>query len=219
MYPESDDEPVPTALDVDDLGGSHSDEPPAYTGGDLIQSLLATIDPKLMIPFRDLTFISKLGQGAYGVVFKGRWRKTRVAIKHATVISIDRESLAAFVRESKLMIELPPHPNVVQVLGVSMHESNIYIVMEVRYFMISTPQKVPQAHRRTVSKLCTHGSLQSLLEREDPPSLEDRLIYISSFSHGVMHLHENNIIHRDLASRNILIGAGGISKISEFVPA
>jgi hypothetical protein len=37
--------------------------------------------PEWLIPFQDLTFDKKIGQGAFGTVFSGHWKGTKVAVR------------------------------------------------------------------------------------------------------------------------------------------
>jgi hypothetical protein len=63
--------------------------------------------PEWMIPFEDLTFEKKIGQGAFGMVYKGKWRKrTAVAIKQSSFMAVDESQLEAFKKEAILMLSL-----------------------------------------------------------------------------------------------------------------
>lgn len=80
------------------------------------EELIQAFKPEWMIPFKDLIFGKKLGQGAFGVVYAGKWRKsTNVAIKQSTVLCVDDAAVDAFKQEALLMLQLRPHPSCVQV--------------------------------------------------------------------------------------------------------
>jgi predicted Ser/Thr protein kinase len=143
-------------------------------------------DERMKIPYSDLKVIREIGAGAYGKVFLGEWQMTQVALKVSGMTSSEE-----FIREAQLLINLRPHPNVVQILGVSTDGLNVVMIME----------------------YCDGGSLDHLVKNEI--SMQTKIKYLSGIAKGVYHLHKNNIIHRDLAARNILLSRGE-PKISDF---
>ena len=90
------------------------------------------------------------------------------------------------------------HKKVVELYGVSTGEEPVYIVME----------------------LMKHGSLLDYLRDEGrslkPPQLVDMMAQVAS---GMAYLEEHNIVHIDLAARNILVGDHMICKVSDFQQA
>jgi len=70
-----------------------------------------------------------LGEGKFGMVFKGRWRgTTTVAVKVLKLGNVDSSQIKEFKEEAKLYAQLRPHPNIVQFLGVTfpkIHLGNI----------------------------------------------------------------------------------------------
>jgi hypothetical protein len=127
------------------------------------EELIQAFKPEWMIPFSDVTFGKKLGQGAFGVVYAGKWRKsTDVAIKQSTVLCVDDAAIDAFKAEALLMLELRPHPSCVQVLGVCVEDTMVYVIME----------------------LCEGGSLSSLMEKQSI-SQHEKLQIISTLAAGI----------------------------------
>jgi serine/threonine protein kinase len=93
------------------------------------------------------------------------------------------------------MVDLPPHPNIVQMYGVSLDGPQAVIVLE----------------------YCAGGSLDEVLfENEDTISEDEMISLARGIARGVYHLHKYNIIHRDLAARNVLLTSSGEPKISVF---
>jgi serine/threonine protein kinase len=107
----------------------------------------------------------------------------------------EKEGFDSFLKEAALMTELPPHPNVVQMYGVS----------------IDGPQPI------LVLEYCARGSLDKLLsEKARHLSENDKLDFVKGIARGMFHLHYHNIVHRDLAARNILLNEANVPKISDF---
>jgi predicted Ser/Thr protein kinase len=153
------------------------------------QRLSQVLPSNMIINFKDLTFGTELGSGDFGKVYEGEWHKSKVAIKVNT--SGDLES---FYNEAELMLNLRPHPNVVQTLGYCQESDKLVVVVE----------------------FCDGGSLdKKLFDENDFVSPIDQFNLIWNIAKGVYHLHENKIIHRDLAARNILL-SHGVPKISDF---
>lgn len=65
-----------------------------------------------------------------------------------------------------------------------------------------------------------HGSLEQLLQkmkrRAKSFTAEEKIRIALGVASGMVHLHAEKIIHRDLAVRNILIAAGRVPKIADF---
>ena len=128
----------------------------------------------------------------------------QVAVKKIKEDS-DPKSLEAFDKEVKFMSQLN-HVNVIRLLGVS--HSNCtehFIVME----------------------YMENGNLNQFLLNhhfcsQHPPTLPDQLspqILLSmciQIANGMTYLASNNYIHRDLASRNCLVGQNYVIKIGDF---
>merc|ERR1719259_531699 len=79
----------------------------------------------------DYLKIEKIGEGTYGVVYKGRHKSTGqiVAMKKIRLESEEEGVPSTAVREISLLKELN-HPNVVRLLDVLMQESRLYLIFE-----------------------------------------------------------------------------------------
>ncbi|MEQ2161820.1 Cell division protein kinase 1 [Goodea atripinnis] len=79
----------------------------------------------------DYVKIEKIGEGTYGVVYKGRHKATGqvVAMKKIRLESEEEGVPSTAVREVSLLQELK-HPNVVRLLDVLMQESRLYLIFE-----------------------------------------------------------------------------------------
>eukprot|EP01102_Stenamoeba_stenopodia_P017980 TRINITY_DN6531_c0_g1_i2.p1 TRINITY_DN6531_c0_g1~~TRINITY_DN6531_c0_g1_i2.p1 ORF type:complete len:335 (+),score=62.13 TRINITY_DN6531_c0_g1_i2:697-1701(+) len=121
-----------------------------------------------------------VGKGAFGEGYKGWWRGATVAIKVMTGTT-KPEEIQQFKNEAALLINLRPHSNVVQFFGVS-EIPNLCIITE----------------------FLEEGSLDNLLKRE---SFDNRQFVgmAADIAAGMLHLHKEGIVHRDLATRNLLV--------------
>ncbi|KAJ8949190.1 hypothetical protein NQ318_021683, partial [Aromia moschata] len=73
----------------------------------------------------------KIGEGTYGVVYKGKNKKTGelVAMKKIRLVSDDEGVPSTAIREISLLKELR-HPNIVSLEDVMMEEQRLYIIFE-----------------------------------------------------------------------------------------
>jgi predicted Ser/Thr protein kinase len=144
-------------------------------------------------PFSDIQFGDQLGQGANGQVFKGRWKNTEVALK----VSMTQAN-SSVISELSLMINLRSHPNIVQLLGFSEHPETDSVIL--------------------ILEFCNGGSLDNALFNENSTTvipLEKKISWIKEIASGINHLHSNNIVHRDIAARNILLH-NDEAKVTDF---
>nr|XP_042906619.1 cyclin-dependent kinase 1 [Parasteatoda tepidariorum]XP_042906620.1 cyclin-dependent kinase 1 [Parasteatoda tepidariorum]XP_042906621.1 cyclin-dependent kinase 1 [Parasteatoda tepidariorum]XP_042906622.1 cyclin-dependent kinase 1 [Parasteatoda tepidariorum] len=79
----------------------------------------------------DYIRIEKIGEGTYGVVYKGKNKKTGriVALKKIRIEKEDEGVPSTAIREISMLKELQ-HPNIVGLLDVLMQESRLYLVFE-----------------------------------------------------------------------------------------
>ncbi|VDI45354.1 cyclin-dependent kinase 1, partial [Mytilus galloprovincialis] len=79
----------------------------------------------------DYVKIEKIGEGTYGVVYKGRHKKTNrlVALKKIRLESEEEGIPSTAIREISLLKELQ-HPNIVGLEDVLMQENKLYLVFE-----------------------------------------------------------------------------------------
>jgi predicted Ser/Thr protein kinase len=154
-------------------------------------SKLQSLVSHSQISFNELVIEKEVAEGSYGRVCLGRWDGASVALKFCR----KKANVEDFVSEIKIMVELPPHPNVVQLYGVSLDGPQPVIIME----------------------YCAGGSLDKLLfDTNKKLSIEYKIELIRNVAAGLHHLHKHNIVHRDLAARNILLTGSGEPKISDF---
>jgi len=147
----------------------------------------------MVIDYSQLEIGEKIGEGAYGTVFKGKWRSGTVALK-ILLGHLEGQQLLDFRSEASIHKQLRPHTNVVQFLGICFHEDQSIIVTE----------------------YLAGGSVHDLLQGSSKMSREMVMKILRQIAAGMFHLTEEGIIHRDLAARNCLLSSNFDVKVSDF---
>ena len=163
--------------------------------------------------FASLEFLGKLGEGAFGQVFKARAPGLQadtdedaefVAVK---VLKEDAGSdvLTSFLAEVKTSVQFQ-HTNVIQLISICTHSQRKCMIF----------------------KYMDLGSLNDLLRKSDPNnpahSADDpALIPPAKFvwcclqvAQGLAYLSSLKFVHRDIATRNCLINSCHVIKIADF---
>ena len=150
----------------------------------------------LSISYQELEFNEedKLGSGAYGTVYKGIYKFNEVAIKQLNSQNLSEVAL------NELKLEA----------GILGSMRSDYIV-QLRGICLETP------HYCLVMELMPKGSLYNVLQNS-PGELPLSVRYRISLDvcYGLYHLHEKNILHRDLKSLNVLLDDRLRAKITDF---
>jgi len=107
---------------------------------------------------------------------------------------LTEKELNDFESEASLMKSLRPHPNVVLLLGVALPPNPLCIVTE----------------------YVENGSLWDYLASAAKIPLRQKIRFVRGIAAGMEHLHSENVIHRDLASRNVLLTKDFEPKIADF---
>lgn len=147
------------------------------------------------IDFELLNIQSKVGDGAFGEVFRGRLWGTDVAIKKLKSEQLTPQILQELKQEIAILSTLR-HPNVLLYIGACTKPPNICIVTE----------------------WCGKGSLYEYLHSDAFISVRQILQLAMGIAQGVNYLHslEHRIIHRDLKSHNVLLDMTCNTKIADF---
>ena len=144
----------------------------------------------------DYTFSSKkIGKGAFSVIYKGthRYNKKVYAIKEISYENLNKIK-NTIKREFTVMKKLN-HPNIIKLHEVffDSENKNVYLVLD--YY--------------------EKGDLFNFLKGK-PLKEKYTKKYMRQLASGLKYLHENNIIHRDLKLKNILVTNSNDIVISDF---
>ena len=177
-----------------------------------------------LLESKQIKYVSQLGQGNFGVVFKGRAcniigeKEIDVAVKTLKE-EASSEVMQKFIDEAKRMFTFD-HPNIVKIYGVCMSETPYQMVFEymdegdLTQFLRS---RASSAQRRLLNPFTDHSRTESSYSN-DPPSLtKTQLLHIcTQIADGMKYLSSINHVHRDLACRNCLIKSDLTVKIGDF---
>uniref|UniRef100_A0AC34F2L4 Protein kinase domain-containing protein n=1 Tax=Panagrolaimus sp. ES5 TaxID=591445 RepID=A0AC34F2L4_9BILA len=150
----------------------------------------------------DYCKMDKIGEGTYGVVYKGRNLITGqvVAMKKIRLENDEEGIPSTAVREVSMLKELH-HPNIVDLQCVIMEESRLYLIFE---FLSMDLKKYMESE---------FGS------KPMPPKLVKNLHF--QMLQGMCFCHQRRVIHRDLKPQNLLVELKGnneppVIKLADF---
>lgn len=136
-----------------------------------------------------------LGKGAFGSVFRALNMGTgeTVAVKQVKLADLPKSELRVMTLEIDLLKNLD-HPNIVKYHGFVKSDESLNIILE----------------------YCENGSLHSISKNfgKFPENLVG--LYMSQVLHGLLYLHEQGVIHRDIKGANILTTKQGLVKLADF---
>ncbi|CDW54951.1 TKL:IRAK protein kinase [Trichuris trichiura] len=136
-----------------------------------------------------------LGQGGYGIVYKGRWKDTVVAVKR---ISHSKDGISQLIKELQIL-SLYRHDNILCLYGYCLEERAPCLIYQ---FM-------------------ANGSLDDRLHNKalKPLSWTERQRIVTGICRGLNFLHtcsDQPLIHGDVKSANILLDHHLEPKIGDF---
>ncbi|XP_057293447.1 cyclin-dependent kinase 2-like [Hydractinia symbiolongicarpus] len=140
--------------------------------------------------------LEKIGEGTYGVVYKGIDRQTGkiIALKKIR-LDADTEGVpSTAIREIALLRELN-HPNIVHLLDVIQSQTRLFLVFEY-----------------------LNQDLKKYMDTAPPSGIPLNLVksYLYQLLSGIAFCHSHRVLHRDLKPQNLLIDTEGNIKLADF---
>ena len=168
------------------------------------------------VDFKDIRFHEQVGSGAFGVVYKGTWRKTDCAIKMVrrqpwrhrksggsgpAEFDFSADELDMMRSEALLMTQLK-HPNIVLTMGIAFRNVDT----------------TGQSMVCIITEYAARGSLADVLSKPHHISVPLRIRFALDAAKGMLFLHTHSppIVHRDLKSKNLLVDDRNTVKVCDF---
>jgi len=151
-----------------------------------------------MSKMEDYLKIEKIGEGTYGIVYKGKCKKSGeiVAMKKIRLESEQEGVPSTAIREISILRELQ-HPNIVSLKEIVMQEAKLYLIFE--FLTMDLKKYMEGAASR-------QGQMDATLIKS----------YTYQLFQGLLFCHQRRIMHRDLKPANLLIDKDGVIKIADF---
>jgi len=140
--------------------------------------------------------LEKIGEGTYGVVYKGKNRRTGeiIALKNIRLEAEDEGIPSTAIREISLL-KLLEHPNIVRLHDVVHSETQLTLVFE--YLDQDLKKYLDAAGEKGLEAYSVKSFLYQLIQ-------------------GVAYCHQHRVLHRDLKPQNLLINMEGELKLADF---
>ncbi|RCV14788.1 hypothetical protein SETIT_3G006300v2 [Setaria italica] len=136
----------------------------------------------------------KIASGSSGDLFRGTYHGMDVAIKFLRAEHVNDSSKLEFLQEVTILKSVN-HDNVVRFYGACTKQRKYVIVTE----------------------YMPGGNLYDFLHKQkNTVDLTMVLRIAIGISRGMDYLHQNNIVHRDLKTANLLMGSDHVVKIADF---
>lgn len=154
------------------------------------------MDPLIGKVIGNYKILEVIGKGGMGTVYKGidMALERTVALKMIDpLLANDENFLRRFKTEAKALARLED-PNIVAIYALQESELGTFIVME----------------------FVDGITLTDMLLEEGPQRWEKIIPIFEQILSAIKHAHENNVIHRDIKPRNIMINRQGRVKVTDF---
>ncbi|XP_070543914.1 proto-oncogene tyrosine-protein kinase receptor Ret-like isoform X2 [Ptychodera flava] len=206
---------------LDDTPPLVQEKPDSWIAGHN-RSTKTDYDPKWEFSRSNLLFEKVIGEGEFGRVIRaqalnirGLTGYTAVAVKMVKHGSSNNE-LRDLITELNLLKQVN-HPNVIKLLGCCTQKGPLYVICE---FCEHGSLRNYLRECRRLETLYVQDQFNADINSDESPvdilTARDLVSFSWQICKGMQYLAEMKLVHRDLASRNILVADGKIMKISDF---
>ncbi|XP_055932593.1 proto-oncogene tyrosine-protein kinase receptor Ret-like [Argiope bruennichi] len=200
----------------------------------------ATIDSKWEFPKSRLQLLSPLGEGEFGKVMKAQaWNIA--GNKGYTTVAVKMLKENGGIQEKQdlmtefLLLKEISHPNIIRLLGASLEKNGqFYLIVE--YAELGSLRAYLRKRRRH-NTCCKYNATYGIempgptegyrdyyqfpceRSRHEPNHSyfhKEQLSFAWQIAKGMSYLSDMKLVHRDLATRNILLAKHRVVKISDF---
>jgi hypothetical protein len=187
----------------------------------------------LEVDFGELEMVDRIGAGAFGEIYKCRWRGTLVAAKCIKSAKIRREWLKA-----QAMERIANGGDVDEAIGeldeaemteddkeaaLSDFRQEISILKSLRHphIVLLLAYSATANHEVMISELMKCSLLdifKANIVHGRKMKTKEKIVYATHLAQGMLYLHtcKPPIIHRDLKPANLLIDHSGLLKVADF---
>eukprot|EP01083_Nonionella_stella_P010663 30330_1 len=169
------------------------DDKPTLTSKERFSRMSTRRVVKLFAPqeikYNDIDFSGQefIGKGSFGVVVKAKYHEIDVAVKKLHTQRLSGAELLNFKREAAIMQKVGGHKHIARMYGFCT-KPEICIVTE--YYARGSLHDIIKNKKTKIKKrITTELKIQMTLEA----------------SLGIWHLHRQQVIHRDISARNLLV--------------
>ncbi|XP_041915077.1 muscle, skeletal receptor tyrosine-protein kinase isoform X1 [Alosa sapidissima] len=199
----------------------------------MYQRLPLLLNSKLLsleYPRNNIEYVRDIGEGAFGRVFQAR-APGLLSMEPFTMVAVKmlKEEASAdmqndFQREAALMAEFD-HPNIVRLLGVCAVGKPMCLMFEYmahgdlnEYLRRRAPGQIHSLSQPSLAarSLSSEPDASASDIAAGPLSCLDQLFISKQVAAGMAYLSERKFVHRDLATRNCLVGEDMVVKIADF---
>ncbi|XP_068736382.1 tyrosine kinase receptor Cad96Ca-like [Montipora capricornis] len=151
----------------------------------------------------------KLGQGAFGEVYKGELKNEKGVMACAVkklkegATELERRDL---INELNIMVTVGEHPNIVSLLGACTAGEPILVVVR----LAENGCLLDRLRENRKNPYVNVGDKKATFTETDKVKIA------RDVASGMLHLSSKVCVHRDLAARNVLLGKNNVAMVSDF---
>ncbi|XP_066022960.1 muscle, skeletal receptor tyrosine protein kinase isoform X1 [Pocillopora verrucosa] len=157
----------------------------------------------------DVILQDKLGEGAFGEVFKGvvciKGNTRACAVKKLKANTAEKEK-EDLLNELQILVTIGEHPNIISLIGACTKSESILVIVS-----LAPNGCLLNELKKNRENLYYGDSITSV-----GFTRVDKLKIARDVACGMSHLSSKKCVHRDLAARNVLLGDRNVAMVSDF---